>query len=57
MTGRITRIARGIDDVTRAVWDDSGPVAKVVILLVLVVTATALPLIPIAVLARWLADR
>lgn len=54
---RIKRIARGIDDVTKAVWDDSGPGMKVVILIVLVVTATAIPLIPLALIARYIARR
>lgn len=57
MVSRLTRIARGIDDVTRAVWDDSGTVTKVLILVVLVVTALAIPVIPIAVVARYLAKR
>ncbi|MFC7157486.1 hypothetical protein ACFQPA_18830 [Halomarina halobia] len=57
MTGRIKRVARGIDDITRAVWDDSGPLLKVGIVVVLVVTATAIPLIPIALAARYIANR
>ncbi|EJN57879.1 hypothetical protein [Halogranum rubrum] len=57
MVSRLTRIARGIDDVTRAIWDDSGTVVKVLILIGLVVTALAVPVIPIAVVARYLAKR
>ena len=55
--GRIKRIAQGIDDVTKAVWDDSGPGIKIVILVVLVVTATAIPLIPLTLVARYIANR
>ncbi|WP_129112865.1 hypothetical protein [Halegenticoccus tardaugens] len=57
MAGRIGRIARGVDDVTRAVWDESGTLTKAAILALLVVTATAIPLIPIAVAARYVANR
>ncbi|QLG60247.1 hypothetical protein [Halorarum salinum] len=57
MAGRIQRIARGIDDVTRTVWDDSGTGVKLLILVVLVVTATAIPLVPLAILARYVANR
>lgn len=57
MAGRITRIARGIDDVTRAVWDDSGTGVKLLVAVVLVVTGLAIPLIPLALVARYLAKR
>lgn len=55
--GRIKRVAQGIDDVTKAVWDDSGLGMKLVILIVLVGTATAIPLIPLALVARYIANR
>ena len=54
--GAIQRIAEGIDGATRAVWDESGVVMKIVVIIILVVTGAALPLIPIAILARWIAD-
>ncbi|SEO22186.1 hypothetical protein SAMN04487948_101172 [Halogranum amylolyticum] len=57
MASRLQRVARGIDDITRAVWDDSGTVTKAVILVVLIVTALAIPVIPIAVVARYVANR
>ncbi|WP_199174861.1 hypothetical protein [Halegenticoccus soli] len=57
MASRIKRIARSIDDVTRAVWDESGPLTKAVVLVLLVVTATAIPLVPIALAARYVANR
>lgn len=57
MAGRIKRIARGIDDVTRAVWDDSGVLTKTVILAILIVTAAAIPVIPLAIIARYIANR
>jgi len=54
--GTVKRIAEGIDGLTRAVWDDSGIVMKLLVLIVLLVTFTAIPVIPIAILARWIAD-
>lgn len=55
MASRIKRIAQGIDDITEAVWDDSGTTMKAVILVVLIVTALAIPVIPIAIVARLIA--
>lgn len=55
MASRIERVARGIDDVTEAVWDESSLPVKIAVLFVLIVTATAIPLVPIAIVARWLA--
>jgi hypothetical protein len=57
MAGRIKRIARGIDSITKAVWDDSGVFMKLMVLVVLIVTAAALPVIPIAIIARYIANR
>ncbi len=57
MAGRIKRIARGIDDITQAVWDDSGILMKIVVLVVLIATAAAIPVIPIAIIARYIANR
>lgn len=53
--GFVRRVAESIDGVTEAVWDESGTLTKIVVLVVLVVTMTAIPLIPIAILARWIA--
>ncbi|WP_231188935.1 hypothetical protein [Haladaptatus sp. DYF46] len=57
MAGRIKRIARGIDSITKAVWDDSGIFMKLIVLVILIVTAAALPVIPIAIIARYIANR
>lgn len=57
MASRLERIANGIDDITRAVWDDSGLVVKLLVLFVLLVTALAIPVIPIAIAARYIANK
>lgn len=57
MAGRIKRIARGIDSITKAVWDESGVFVKIVILVILLVTAAAIPVIPIAIIARYIVNR
>ena len=54
--GFVQRLAESIDGVTRAVWDESGIVKKTIVLVVLIVTFTAIPLIPIAILARLIAN-
>jgi hypothetical protein len=55
MAGTIQQIAQGIDESRRAVWDQRGCGGKLLILVLLIVTGAALPLIPIAVIARWIA--
>ncbi|WP_266083212.1 hypothetical protein [Haladaptatus caseinilyticus] len=57
MAGRIKRIAQGIDGITKAVWDESGVFMKIVILVILIMTAAAIPVIPIAIIARYIANR
>ena len=57
MAGRIKRIAQGIDGITNVVWDESGVFMKIVILVILLVTAAAIPVIPIAIIARYIANR
>ncbi|MFH5800503.1 hypothetical protein [Haladaptatus sp. CMAA 1911] len=57
MAGRIKRIARGIDSITNAVWDESGVFMKLIVLVILIVTAAAIPIIPIAIIARYIANR
>jgi hypothetical protein len=54
--GFIQRAAEGIDGMTRSVWDESSTGMKAVVLVVLIVTGAALPLIPIAWIARWIAN-
>ncbi len=53
---RVKRIANGIDEITVAIWDESRLVVKVGILILLIITGSAIPLIPIALLARYIAD-
>jgi hypothetical protein len=55
MAGTIHRIAQGIDDIRIAVWDERGRLGKLLILLLLLVTGAAIPLILIAFVARRLA--
>lgn len=55
LINRLKRIAQACDEITVATWDESGLKAKVGILLLLLFTGTAIPLIPLAVLARILA--
>ncbi|WP_267643501.1 hypothetical protein [Haloarchaeobius amylolyticus] len=49
------RVANGLNQVTVAVWDDSSLVVKIGILILLIGTGTAVPLIPVALVARYLA--
>lgn len=56
MGGMIQQIAQGIDESRRAVWDQRGRGGKLLILVLLIVTGAALPLIPIVVVARWIAQ-
>jgi hypothetical protein len=54
--GTVQRTAEGIDSMTQAVWDDSGTGMRIIVLVILVVTGAALPLIPIAWIARYIAN-
>ena len=54
--GIVQRTAEGIDSMRRSVWDQSGTGMRIVILIVLVVTGLAIPLIPIAWIARRIAN-
>ena len=54
--GFVQRLAEGIDGMRRSVWDESGRGMKIVILVVLIVTGLAIPLIPIAWIARRIAN-
>jgi phage-related minor tail protein len=55
MAGTIQGIAEGIDDIRVAVWDERGTLGKVVIAVLLIVTGAAIPLVPIAFVARRIA--
>jgi len=50
--GIVQRTAEGIDSMRRSVWDQSGTGMKVVVLIVLIVTGLAIPLIPLAWISR-----
>jgi hypothetical protein len=54
--GFVQRAAEGIDGMTRSVWDESGTGMKAVVLVVLIITGAALPVIPIAWIARRIAN-
>jgi hypothetical protein len=54
--GIVQRTAEGIDEMTQSVWDESGTGMKAIVLVILIVTGAALPLIPIAWIARWIAN-
>lgn len=55
MAGIIHRIAESIDNIRVAVWDERGIVGKILIALFLIVTGAAIPVIPIAFVARRIA--
>ena len=54
--GFVQRLAEGIDGMRRSMWDESGRGMKIVVLVVLIVTGLAIPLIPIAWIARRIAN-
>lgn len=56
MSGLIQRIADAIDEMSRSIWDESSQVEKAVILVFLLVTGLAIPVVPIVVLARYIAS-
>lgn len=55
MGGTIKQIAQGIDTIRTAMWDERGRIGKLLILILLIITGAAIPLIPIAIVARRLA--
>lgn len=55
MAGLIKRTAEAIDEMSRSIWDDSSQAEKAVILIFLLVTGLAIPVIPIVALARYIA--
>lgn len=55
MAGMIQGLAQSIDDIRETVWDKRGRVGKLLILILLIVTGAAIPLIPIAFVARRIA--
>lgn len=56
MAGLIQRTADAIDEMSRSVWDESGRIEKAVITVFLLVTGLAIPVVPIVILARYIAS-
>ena len=57
MAGLVRRTAKGIDDLSRSVWDDSSRFQKAIVAVVLIVTGLVIPVVPIVLLARYIANR
>lgn len=55
MPGLIQRTAESIDEMSRSIWDESSQLEKAVIAVFLLVTGLAIPVVPIVVLARYIA--
>jgi uncharacterized membrane protein len=55
MTGMIQQVAESIDSMRTAIWDERGFLGKVLIAILLIVTGAAIPLVPIAFVARRIA--
>jgi uncharacterized membrane protein len=55
MAGMIQRVAESIDSMRTAIWDERGFLGKVLIAILLIVTGAAIPLVPIAFVARRIA--
>ncbi|ELY58512.1 hypothetical protein [Natronococcus jeotgali] len=56
MADLIQRTADGIDDLSRAVWDDSSQLEKAIVAVFLIVTGLAIPVVPIVMVARYVAN-
>ncbi|WP_202593845.1 hypothetical protein [Halolamina rubra] len=56
MAGLVQRTASSIDSLSRSVWDDSSGTAKLIIAVALLVTGLAIPVVPIVLIARYIAD-
>lgn len=56
MAGLFQRTAQAIDDMWRSIWHESSRAEKVVVAIVLLVTGLAIPVIPIVLLARIVAN-
>ncbi|NHX37677.1 MULTISPECIES: hypothetical protein [Halolamina] len=56
MTGLVQRTAARIDSLSRSVWDDSSGTEKLIIAVLLVVTGLAIPVVPIVLIARYIAN-
>lgn len=56
MPGLLQRTAEAIDQMSRSIWDDSSQVEKAVILIFLLITGLAIPVVPLVALARYIAS-
>ncbi|MFC4440319.1 MULTISPECIES: hypothetical protein [Natrialbaceae] len=56
MAGLVQRTAEGIDSLSRSVWDDSSQLEKAIVVVILVVTGLVIPVLPIVLVARYLAN-
>lgn len=56
MAGLIQRTAEAIDDMWKSIWHESSQGEKVLIAIFLIVTGLAIPVIPIVLLARVIAN-
>ena len=56
MAGLIQRTARAIDDMWQSIWHESSRAEKILIAIVLLVTGLAIPVIPIVLIARIIAN-
>ncbi|XVH32018.1 hypothetical protein ACNS7O_02220 [Haloferacaceae archaeon DSL9] len=57
MANLVRRTAAAIDDMSRSIWDDSSQFEKAVIVVILIITGLAIPVVPIVLLARFIAGR
>lgn len=55
MPGLIQRTAEAIDEMSRSIWNDSTQLEKAVIVVFLLVTGLAIPVVPIVFVARYIA--
>ncbi|MFA9502023.1 hypothetical protein ACERIM_04500 [Natrinema sp. H-ect1] len=56
MAGLLQRTAAGIDSLSRSVWDDSSTLEKAIVAVALIATGLVIPVLPIVVLARYIAN-
>jgi hypothetical protein len=56
MAGLIQRTATAIDDMWQSIWGDASSTERIIIAIFLIVTGLALPVIPIVLLARFIAN-
>jgi len=56
VAGFVQRTAEGIDSFSRSVWDDSTQFQKALVAVALIVTGLAIPVVPIVLVARYIAN-